>query len=183
MYSRLSTEKPYLTASVTATAVLSMSDLFCQFAEQKFIKKTEHHSWDWRRTMSLAAFGCLYYGGPLKFIYLAYDRMTLGIGKKTFIDVCLHTPFLMLPSYYMLTEPIKGQTLPDAFSKLRSQWVESSVGSVCFWLPAVAFNFRFVPQHSRVLVTAGFSFIHKSWLSYISNRKIPATVSRAMAVT
>jgi len=186
-YAAVSNKRPYLVSSVSATAILTCSDLTCQAVERLISGQQPKPAWDWRRTLSLAVFGCLYYGGPMKFIYLTYDRLTLGPGKKTIIDVCLHTPFLLIPSYYMMTGPIKGFTLNDSFMNLQAQWFESSTGSVAFWLPMAALNFRFVPPHSRVLVISCFSFIHKAWLSWISNRQVAGTAGKlgaaAYAVT
>merc|ERR1719391_641009 len=87
-YARMSNRKPYLVAAMTATSILTCSDLSCQLLEALYInnapafEENQHkgwrgclHKWDWRRTLALGAFGFLYYGGPCKALYMAYDRM------------------------------------------------------------------------------------------------------------
>ena len=46
---------------------------------------------------------------PAKYLYLAYDRV-LGVapslrtaGLKMFFDVYVHSPFLLVPSFYAIT--------------------------------------------------------------------------------
>ena len=90
---------------------------------------------------------------------------------KTFVDVYLHTPFLLLPSFYIITGASKGQSLGESLDLLRREWFTASFGSCLFWTPVCALNFALVPQHSLILVVAVCSFFHKTWLSWLSNRE------------
>ena len=132
---------------------------------------------DWQHTASLAIFGGWHYGGPAKFLYLWYDRF-FGVAPnfrtavmKMGFDVYVHGTFLLVPSFYLITGAIKGQTLQQIWSQLRQEWFTASFGSALYWTPLCVLNFRFVPQHSRILVVAVLSFVHKTWLSWLSNRR------------
>mmetsp|Transcript_32355 Transcript_32355/g.78552 ORF Transcript_32355/g.78552 Transcript_32355/m.78552 type:complete len:193 (+) Transcript_32355:213-791(+) len=131
---------------------------------------------DWARTAGLAVFGAWHYGGPAKFIYLWYDRvfgkaLTLRTAAyKTAIDVYVHSPFLLLPSFYLITGAVKGQSLSKSVEQLRREWYQAAFGTALFWTPVCWGNFLYVPQHSRILVVSVFSFIHKTWMSWLSNR-------------
>mmetsp|Transcript_12094 Transcript_12094/g.23293 ORF Transcript_12094/g.23293 Transcript_12094/m.23293 type:complete len:101 (-) Transcript_12094:187-489(-) len=87
------------------------------------------------------------------------------------IDCYLHTPFLLIPSFYALTGSIKGQTPKEWGRQLRDEWMTASFGSVLYWTPVQIVCFRFVPQHTRIAFVTGMSFFHKAWLSWLSNRK------------
>lgn len=175
-YAKLSEARPYLVAALTATSILTFADISSQAMEAAYTRKTQGgggldgFSWDKKRTLALASFGFLYYGGPCKFLYMGYDRVFSCVVKKTLFDSCVHTPFLMIPSFYFLTCSIKGKSLKETYSQLKKEWYESATGSICFWGPTSIINFAFVPQHSRLLVVSSMSFFHKTWLSWVSNK-------------
>lgn len=174
-YAHVSTEKPFQIAAVTSMSILTAADLTSQCLEALFSDNWKEARWNWRRTLSLSAFGLLYYGGPCKLLYLRYDQVFRssfgGNVKKTMFDTLIHTPFLLVPSFYAITGPIKGLTIKESFDKFQNQWCEASTGSIMFWGPTCLFNFWMVPQHSRILVVSIMSFFHKTWLSWVSNRK------------
>merc|ERR1719421_770945 len=106
-----------------------------------------------------------------------YDRV-LGTGKtlrvamsKMAVDVYIHSPFLLVPNFYLVTGLLKGQTLPEIGTQLRKEWKEASFGTILFWTPLCIMNFKWVPQHSRILTVACGSFVHKLWMSWLSNRR------------
>ena len=90
---------------------------------------------------------------------------------KVGLDVYVHSPLLLVPSFYMITGTVKGQSLWHSLEQLRSEWLTASFGTAVFWTPLCFLNFRFVPQHSRILVVSIGSFMHKAWLSHLSNRE------------
>lgn len=90
--------------------------------------------------------------------------------QKMVLDVYLHTPFLLIPSFYLITCMIRGRTLSQTLKQLKEEWFEASFGSALFWTPLCLINFLYVPQHSRVVFVAIFSFLHKTWLSWLSNK-------------
>ena len=178
-YAALSTAHPLATAAATAGSILCLADLTCQ----SFLETNS--TLDVRRTAALALFGTWHYGFPAKSLYLFYDRL-LGVDGtlrtalfKVLLDEYVHTPLLLIPSFYMITGLIRGRSLAEALSQLRREWFVASFGSALFWTPLQLVNFLFVPQHSRIVFIAVFSFLHKTWLSWLSNRQ-PRRESEAM---
>mmetsp|Transcript_20195 Transcript_20195/g.51541 ORF Transcript_20195/g.51541 Transcript_20195/m.51541 type:complete len:249 (+) Transcript_20195:186-932(+) len=171
-YADFSDKRPFVCSILTAGTVLSTADIACQTLS---LREGETH--DWRRTVALTTWGTWHYGVPQKYFYLLLDRW-LGPGNallKMFLDVYVNCPLYLIPSFYFATGIMKGrQTLPEIGEQLRSEWREASLGTAIFWTPLVLANFHFVPQHSRILVVLVFSFFHKTWLSWVSNRKLVA---------
>ncbi|KAH9089119.1 hypothetical protein LEN26_019283 [Aphanomyces euteiches] len=173
-YKAVSTKYPRLVAGATACTVLTSADLTCQTILQP--PGENDTGYDWSRTAGLALFGLHYYGGPCKSLYLYFDKV---MGTKptprtvviqTFVDCYVHTPVALIPSFYLITNSVKGKSLDETRVQLEREWFEASFGSVLFWTPAQLVNFWCVPQHSKILFVACFSFIHKTWLSWLSNR-------------
>lgn len=179
-YAKLSTDRPYITAAFTGSTILSAADITSQSLES--MNSGRAMCWNARRTLALAVFGFLYYGGPLKFAYLTYDKVFKCAIKKTVFDVVIHTPLCMIPSFFMITGVMKGKGVAKSYEQLKDQWRSSSVGSVAFWGPTCAFNFSVVPAHSRVLVLASMSFFHKIWLSWMTNGQ-PSTEEEGTRAT
>jgi hypothetical protein len=89
--------------------------------------------------------------------------------RKAAVDVFGNGVFLMVPSFYMTTGILKGETVEGAASQLSTEWVEASTGTCAFWLPTCAVNFALIPPHSRILSITICSSLHKTWLSLLSN--------------
>ena len=128
------------------------------------------------RTLALATFGFFHYGVTAKTLYLWYDRI---LGKtptvrnamtKMVLDVYVHTPLLLIPTFYAITCSLRGRSVDETASQLRREWWDASFGSAVFWTPLCLLNFLYVPQHSRIAAISVGSFVHKTWLSWLSNR-------------
>jgi len=178
-YARFSTKRPYVAASMTAGSILTSADYMAQRLEGA--SASTHRSYDYRRTVALGSFGFFYYGGPCKFLYLLYDKLFTSVAAIVVVDVCIHTPFVLIPTFYAMTLTIKGVSKDQMLKQLKDEWVEASSGSLCFWVPTCTVNFMFVPQHSRIFVVSIMSFFHKTWLSWVSNRKRVAELQLAKA--
>jgi len=174
-YARLSERYPFTTAGLTSSVVFLCSDCFAQCV---LTSDAVDHGFDYRRCGGLVMFGLVYYGGPLKAMYLLFDKY-LGPGRavrKAVLDVAVHTPLLGIPSFYLITGTVKGMTPEQIWEQLKAEWPKATTGSVAFWFPVCLLNFAYVPQQFRVLLTAFASFVHKSWLSWLSSRKSYAKV-------
>ena len=174
-YIRVSEKFPHSVAGMTAGSIFFASDTSCQLFVDR---RTE---WDPRRTLGIVIWGAMYYGGPLKWLYLAMDRV-MGPGHglhKAIFDVVVHTPVLVIPSFYVVTGLVKGQSPGQVAEQLREEWLEASTGSVLFWMPISFMNLSWVRQELRVPVTSAASFFHKLWLSWLSNRAITAALPGA----
>jgi hypothetical protein len=177
LYARTSEKNPHTAASLSAGGILCGADLAAQ-------KLSGIETWDRDRTMALAAFGLIYYGGPMKWFYLRYDQF-IGPGRPIFtacVDVLIQSPFFNMPCFYLITGTIKGQDLSTTVAQFRSEWAEAATGSVIYWAPMQVINFTFVPQHSRVVFASCCSFFHKLWLSRVSNRQRVAAAGGGAAV-
>jgi protein Mpv17 len=177
-YARFSDAWPHTAAGLTAFCILGSADITAQFFERRYGNRAG--GWNARRTLSLVVFGVYYYGGPCKWLYLRYpafiDRMLPKSPKPmkkmaaAFLDCGIVTQLLLFPSFYLITMSIKGEPLPTIWNRYKADFFEATVGTFLFWFPIVSTNFYFVPQHSQVLVIVTGSFIHKCWLSWVSNR-------------
>ncbi|ETW10361.1 hypothetical protein H310_00682 [Aphanomyces invadans] len=172
-YKALSNKYPRLVAGVTATTVLTSADITCQI----FLQPPEESTgYDWSRTAGLATFGLVYYGGPCKSLYLHFDKVmgttptARTVAIQTFVDCYIHTPLALIPAFYYITNGVKGKSVAETTVQLRREWFTASFGSVLFWTPVQVVNFWVVPQHSKILFVACFSFMHKTWLSWLANR-------------
>lgn len=159
------------TAAVTAGSILCAADMTCQMMLEN------QTAVDMRRTAALTLFGTWHYGVPAKTLYMLYDHF-LGTAPtlmnsiyKMLIDVYLHGPLLVIPSFYLITFAMRGQPLRSTMTQLKKEWWEAAFGSVLFWTPIQLCMFLFIPQHCKVAYVAAFSFIHKTWLSWLSNRE------------
>jgi len=161
-----------LIAGATAGVMCTGADVFAQYVTAKFTDKP--FLWDKRRTLGMGVFGMVWYGGPMKALYLMYDRV-IGVGslKQAALTACIdifgHTWFFLVPCFYFITGIIRGKT-PDAIQKqLKEEWWGGCKGMAAFWLPTCTVNFFFVPQHSRVLFICVCNFANKTWLSWYTN--------------
>ena len=167
-YARVSDEHPHKVAAITACCVLGSADATAQLLTQPV-----GDQFDWQRWRALVVWGTLFYGGPCRFLYARYDRWW-GSGaavRKALVDVFGNGVFLMCPTFYLTTGSLKGQSLGDSVRQFQDEWVQASTGTIAFWLPACTLNFAFVPPHSRILAISALSFLHKTWLSLLSNSK------------
>lgn len=170
-YATTSTRYPHATAGASACGVMTSADLTVQVLVQR-----DANGLDWQRTAGIAIFAGWHYGVPAKHLYLWYDRYfgtapTLRVAaQKMLVDVYLHGSLGVVPSFYLITGVVKGQTLTQVVEQYRREWFTATFGTAAYWTPMCILNFRFVPQHSRILVVAVLSFIHKTWMSWLSNR-------------
>merc|ERR1719397_2175024 len=86
------------------------------------------------------------------------------------VDCGMVTPALMIPMFYLITMTIKGESLSNVWKRYKADCVEVTLGTFVYWFPIVSTNFYFVPHHSQILLIVVGSFIHKCWLSWVSNR-------------
>ena len=73
-------------------------------------------------------------------------------------------PCKLIANHYSV--PVQWLNLVE----LKREWPEAAFGSAIFWTPVCLLNFLYVPQHSRTVVVALCSFVHKTWMSWLSNR-------------
>eukprot|EP01083_Nonionella_stella_P053456 141416_1 len=170
-YVRISSQNPYFTSSLTGGCILTFSDYVAQSMSAIY---SDGYSYDGRRTLALGSFGFFYYGFVSRTIFWLYD-VCLGAGAqrvlaKTLIECIGHTYTLFIPSYYFITGIIKGNTILQIKQQLRHEYFASSSATMCYWMPLMWFNFTYCRLQTQILFLSTFSFIHKTALSWYSNR-------------
>jgi len=162
---------------MTGSSILTISDVTAQWISSWF---TEHYRFDGQRTLALCLFGTFYYGLAMRKIYFVYESV-LGPGRPVFkavVDCAVHTPFVLLPSFYVTTGLVKGQRPLEIYEQFKREWWTSSTASVAYWLPMMVFNFRFCTPQTRILFISATAWIQKTALSWYSNRDRVDQMSR-----
>lgn len=171
-YASLSMRWPHLVAAGTAASIIGAADLSCQ----SILQRDNARGTDWVRTLGVTVFAAWHYGVPTRMLYFWYDRF-FGVApllstafKKMFVDVYIHSPLLLIPSYYVITGTIKGETTDQIARQLRAGWFTASFGTALYWTPLCMINFYFVPQHSRILFISAGLYVYNTWLSWFTNK-------------
>mmetsp|Transcript_26860 Transcript_26860/g.61943 ORF Transcript_26860/g.61943 Transcript_26860/m.61943 type:complete len:241 (+) Transcript_26860:98-820(+) len=160
---------PFLTSGVGASVFLSCTDVISQ-------RFTTDETWDSRRTLAFAAWGLIWYGGPQQLMwtrvypYFFPSKAWKHVSAKAFTDAVPWMGFSYLPCFYIFTGAIKGQSLEQSVSLLQREFLGAWMGC-CPWFPAQLMNFRFVPIYLQTFVVQACNIVHKSWLSWLSNRE------------
>ena len=170
----MSDENPCITAMITSGSILTVADTMAQYFATKSMR--HQNTFDIRRTVAACIFGTFYYGIAARKIWNFYQT-TLGPGRsmtKALIDCFVHTPFFGIPSYFLITESIKGKSINKIKSKLLDDWPTASTASIAYWIPVMAWNFKCGTPQTRVFVVCLCSCFHQTSLSLYSNRNTDA---------
>ena len=161
----------------------SFSDLLVQ----KVVEQREKI--DWRRNAAFAAFGFIYLGGVQYTLYVpVFGRLfpnaasfaakplaqkvkdvrgMMNLVAQTFLDQCVHHPFMYFPAFYCTKELVMSDK-PDVMKVLsdyRKNMKEDLLALWKIWVPATLCNFAFMPMHFRIPFVAGVSLLWTCVLS------------------
>eukprot|EP00494_Astrolonche_serrata_P026914 UN27177 len=141
-YNIFSISSPYKCSCMTGIGMLSVAD----FTAQILTYQGDTFVWNKRRTLGMAVFGLIYYGGVLKYFYKLYDRFIgqtglVAAATKTFIDLFINSPLVLLPMFYGITYPIKGYSKEETLHHFQTDFMEAWLGTIGFWLPGCMANF------------------------------------------
>lgn len=174
---------PFAFGVVLSGFKTSFSDLLVQ----KVVERKEKI--DWKRNAAFASFGFVYLGGVQYTIYvpifgrlfpnaakfaklpwrkkLQDTRGMINLVAQTFLDQCVHHPFMYFPAFYCTKELVMSSK-PD-FNKVladyRKNMKEDLLALWKIWVPATALNFAFMPMHLRIPFVAGVSLLWTCVLS------------------
>jgi len=166
----------------------SFSDLLVQ----KVVERKEKI--DWQRNAAFAAFGFVYLGGIQYTLYVPVfgrlfpnaanfaakplrEKLKDGPGLidlflQTFLDQCIHHPFVYFPAFYVTKELVMGGKNDDGkpnitrvLNNYRNNMREDLVALWKIWVPATLCNFSFMPMHLRIPFTASVSLLWTCVLS------------------
>jgi len=73
--------------------------------------------------------------------------------KKALVDNFVHSAFVYVPMFFVVTNAIKGRSFEHTREQLQQQYWPTCVSLWCFWLPFQFFNFALVPGPMRVAAT------------------------------
>jgi len=173
-YTRQTVSRPWTTAILTGTTIVSASDLTAQALEG-------NAEVDYTRLGALAAYGGLYAGAGHKVLYAFLERVVphhWSLMERTLSQMALsqfvHTPFIQLPVFYGLTGWARGYDRERIEANLRDTYQTTLVRNYIFWLPTTGLMYAVVPLHLRVLVMNSASYFWNTGLSL--STQAPATM-------
>jgi hypothetical protein len=142
----------------------------------QFLFSEEGDTYDFRRGLSMAIWGVVWYGGPQQWFWVSlYPRvfpgstLTSAMGR-TFLDCGVNVCCVLIPLFYVVTGTVKGYTLEKSVSILQSQYWDACFGLVAFWVPIVFATMLFFPPHLQSYPIQCAQVINKSWLSWFGNK-------------
>lgn len=162
-YNRTAEKAPFTVGVMTTGLKTSAADLFAQ----KVIERREHV--DWKRQVIFTTFGFAYLGAFQYYLYNnLFSRMcahlTARFGHwgtapiKTFLDQCIHHPFVYFPCFMSMKTVMEGKPISVAVTKYRTEIWDSVKALWSVWIPAQIVNFGVVPRHLRIPYVAAVSF-------------------------
>lgn len=148
-----------------ATASGGGADAVCQALEASCDPDQAHRSFDWRRSFAFSTFTGFYMGGVCSGIYSLYPRAAHGLLRRTpsareeglvstLLDNLVHVPMLYIPSFYVGTSLLRGESATMGLASLQNNWRDSVLACMTFWLPAQFVIFSMVPVSMRVKCVA-----------------------------
>jgi hypothetical protein len=171
-WDQLCRKKPYLVAGRSSCFFLVVGDIMAQS-----LTAPPEAEWDVRRSIAMASWGLLWYGGPQQYFWVRLYPRVIGRGTPklalttAFADSVVNQMVAYVPCFYMLTGIIKGQTLAESFEQLKREYWSACLGQASFWAPLQYMNFRYVPIHRQTFVVSIANVVNKTWLSWLSNRQ------------
>lgn len=88
--------------------------------------------------------------------------------KKLFLDQFVFTPFVVVV-FYVGMSYLEGKRGPKLFDELKEKGLQTFAMDCCFWIPASAINFIFVPAWLRVAFIGLSSFLWLNVLCWIKS--------------
>ena len=183
---------------ITAGGLGCAGDLVCQSA-------VEGESIDWRRFFAVSSFEALYMGGLFHFLCQAFPLTVCAVGRQLPAQSWLggrlqatgsaahafgcavvdniHDGALMLPSYFIGVGLLQGDSLEQARSNLRTEWLNSYLVGAGFWLPVMSINFAIIPPHFRVRTMALANVAWSVIIDFMAHRSQPRAIQREAAVS
>lgn len=88
--------------------------------------------------------------------------------KKLFLDQFVFTPFVVVV-FYVGMSYLEGKRGPKLLDELKQKGLQTFAMDCCFWIPASAINFIFVPAWLRVAFIGLSSFLWLNVLCWIKS--------------
>ena len=181
----------FRTDVITAGGLGFAGDLVCQSA-------VEGERLDWRRFMAVGTFESLYMGGLFHFLCQGFPQVVCAMGRQlptswlagrlqttssaahavgcAVLDN-IHDGALMIPSYFLCVGLLQGDSLSDARTTLRAEWLNSYLVGAGFWGPVMTANFALVPPQYRVRTMAMANMVWSVAIDFMAHRSQPREVT------
>lgn len=198
------------TRDVLVAATLGLvGDVLCQCVVEKHAWPFDETSndddgvepFDSRRAAALMAFGGVYTGGFLHFLYKVYPplvthaaarfkflprRVRAALRLRTSVvhaAACaivdnVHCGLFYIPVYFFVIEAPENSG--GQWAHLRASWLETYVSCTAFWVPFMCANFFFVPAHLRI---AAMTTANLAWNVVIDYQAHNTTTAASKKVT
>lgn len=167
-YNQALERRPYLTSSLTAATLMSISDVGCQKFETN---EEQKRSLDLKRTLHVAITG-FFWSAPFAHTwYTGLEKLMPPIDSKAlgvFIRLMLET-FLWSPAsvggYLTCRTLLEGSNVLD---KLRLKYKEALLAAWTFWPGVSIINYGLVPLQHRVLYVNCLSVVWNAYLTHLN---------------
>uniref|UniRef100_A0A2L2YVE1 Mpv17-like protein n=1 Tax=Parasteatoda tepidariorum TaxID=114398 RepID=A0A2L2YVE1_PARTP len=156
----------YVGAEVTQQTILTRVD-------------PEKKSIDWKTVGRYAVIGLIGIGPPRFYWYRVLDSWlpattVLMSLRKAVTDQCISSP-ASITIFFTGMSLLEGKE--DVFAELKAKFLSTYAVSCCFWLPAQAINFCFLPPYTRVAYVGCASFLWVNILCLIKRKEVPTSDS------
>ncbi len=167
-YDVLYEQHPYRTAGLTMAAQAAISDIMAQ-------KLVDADCDVDLERLSKFTFFCAVYAGCFQHAVfnILFPRLFPGNGwkvalKKTLADNFVHTPFVYLPSYFILKSMVDKDrgTVLLGMQEYHTAGLPVLVDCWSIWIPAQFVAFAFIPVNFRILYNAAVGTVWDTLLSF-----------------
>ncbi|CAG7730478.1 unnamed protein product, partial [Allacma fusca] len=133
-----------------------------EFSQQTFLRKFQKKPgeiskpYDTETLKNYAIIGTGAISPTLYYWYKWFDAKFKGTAPRMVVKKCLIDQFLMTPNllviFYVGMSLLENKE--DILAELKEKFVPTFITSSCFWLPAQAINFTFIPAQYRIVYIA-----------------------------
>ncbi|XP_035228731.1 mpv17-like protein [Stegodyphus dumicola] len=146
-----------------------------EVAQQTILVYTspQKNSIDWGSVGRYAVVGIVGIGPALFYWYRILDRLLPGSAAKTVVKKVLSDQLISSTSCLVIFFTGMGilEGREDIFAELRAKFWSTYRMSCCFWLPAQAINFAFLPPYTRVAFVGVASFVWVNVLCLVKRQE------------
>lgn len=156
---------------MTGLVITGTGDIVAQTIEGR-------EKFDTKRLLTFSLYGFFITGGFNHFYFRALDnyfgpQLIASIAiKKVAVDLILQGPIEM--AVFLAWTHFGNKREGSFLGKLKQDYLEVVVASTCFWGPASMGNFRFVPEHLKVLYVCMCNILWYSYGSFICHKEVKA---------
>ncbi|GKY93711.1 hypothetical protein MPSEU_000338300 [Mayamaea pseudoterrestris] len=159
--------KPLVTKAMTSLVGWGLGDILAQI----FISGGP---FDWKRFITLSAFGLLYHGPSGHYFYNWLDKQIPGksakdVASKVAIDQIFWCPIFMTV-FFTYLGLVNGDSLATIANKIKVDLLSACQASWKVWPIVHAFNFRFIKTQHRLVYLNSIQVAFNMFLSILGSK-------------